>query len=138
MIILYEYMWTHRVIPIGTKHPDDVSPSFMGTSVGRWEGNTFVVDVVGFKPGLWLTGGLVTSDALHLTERYTRVGPDKLDFQVTFEDATHWTQPWTAAYSMRTGEGELYEYACHEGNYGLRNILENARDEERKAAEAAR
>ena len=65
-------MWTHRVIPIGTKHPDDISPSFMGSSVGRWDGNTFVVDVVGFKPGGWLPGGLVTSDALHLTERYNR------------------------------------------------------------------
>ena len=71
---------------------------------------------------------------LRVTERYTRVGADKVDFKVTFEDETQWTQPWTAAYSMRTGEGELYEYACHEGNYGLRNILENARDEERKAA----
>ncbi len=73
-----------------------------------------------------------------MTERYTRTGPDNVAFQVTFDDDTQWTQPWTAAYTMNTAEGELYEYACHEGNYGLRNILENARDEERKAAGAGR
>jgi hypothetical protein len=73
-----------------------------------------------------------------VVESYTRTAADKVDFKVTFEDDTQWAQPWTAAFTMNTGEGELYEYACHEGNYGLRNILENARDEERKAAAGAR
>lgn len=117
MVILYEYMWTHRVIPIGAKQPDDVSPSFMGTSVGRWEGNTFVVDVVGFKPGLWLTGGLVTSDALRLTERYTRVDRDQLNYEVTIEDPKVLTKPFTQRTTLMLREGaRLREYSCAENN----------------------
>ncbi len=117
MIILYEYMWTHRVIPIGAKHADDVSPSFMGDSVGRWDGNTFVVDVVGFKPGGWLTGGLVTSDALHLTERYTRVDRDQLNYEVTIEDSKMLTKPFTQRTTLMLREGfRLREYSCAENN----------------------
>jgi hypothetical protein len=74
---------------------------------------------------------------MKITERYTRIGPDIIDFKITFEDPETWTAPWTAAYLMRTSEGPLFEYACHEGNYGLRNILEVARDEEAAAAAAA-
>jgi hypothetical protein len=117
MIILYEYMWTHRVIPIRAKHAEDASPSFMGNSVGRWEGNTFVVDVVGFKPGLWLTGGLVTSDALHLTERYTRVDRDQLNYDVTIEDPKVLTKPFTQRTTLMLREGaRLREYSCAENN----------------------
>ena len=71
---------------------------------------------------------------LKLTERYHRTSADKIEFTMTFEDDAQWVQPWTVAYSVRPAEGELYEYACHEGNYGLRNILENARDADRAAA----
>jgi len=117
VIILYEYLWTHRVIPIGGKHPEDMSPSFMGDSVGRWEGNTFVVDVVGFKPGGWLTGGLVTSDALHLTERYTRVDRDQLNYEVTIEDPKVLTKPFTQRTTLMLREGaRLREYSCAENN----------------------
>jgi hypothetical protein len=77
-----------------------------------------------------------SDENLVLTERYTKVAPDKIDFRLTFDDRTHWTQPWTLAYFMRTGEGEMYEYACHEGNYGMRNTLQEARDAERAAAAA--
>jgi len=117
VIILYEYLWTHRVIPIGGKHPEDLSPSFMGDSVGRWEGNTLVVDVVGFKPGGWLTGGLVTSDALHLTERYTRVDRDQLNYEVTIEDPKVLTKPFTQRTTLMLREGaRLREYSCAENN----------------------
>ena len=117
VIILYEYLSSHRVIPIGGKHPEDLSPSFMGDSVGRWEGNTFVVDVVGFKPGGWLTGGLVTSDALHLTERYTRVDRDQLNYEVTIEDPKVLTKPFTQRTTLMLREGaRLREYSCAENN----------------------
>jgi hypothetical protein len=117
VIILYEYMWTHRVIPIATKHPEDISPSFMGDAVGHWEGNTFVADVVGFKPGGWLTGGLVTSDALHLTERYTRVDRDQLNYEVTIEDPKMLTKPFTQRTTLMLREGaRLREYSCAENN----------------------
>jgi hypothetical protein len=117
VIILYEYMWTHRVIPIGAKHPEDLSPSFMGDSVGRWDGDTFVVDVVGFKPGGWLTGGLGTSDALHLTERYTRLDRDQLRYEVTIEDPKVLTKPFTQRTTLMLREGaRLREYSCAENN----------------------
>jgi hypothetical protein len=117
MIILYEYMTVHRVIPIGGTHPDDISPSFMGDSIGRWDGDTFVVDVIGFKPGGWLTGGLVTSDALHLTERYTRVDRDQLNYEVTIDDPKVLTKPFTQKTSLMLREGaRLREYSCAENN----------------------
>jgi hypothetical protein len=117
MIILYEYLWTFRVIPIGAAHPADMSPSFMGDSVGRWDGNTFVVDVTGFKPGGWLPGGLVTSDALHLTERYTRVDRDQLNYEVTIEDPKVLTKPFTQRATLMLREGaRLREYSCAENN----------------------
>jgi len=117
MIILYEYMTVHRVVPINGKHPDDLSPSFMGDSVGRWEGDTFVVDVIGFKPGGWLTGGLVTSDALHLTERYTRVDRDQLNYEVTIDDPKVLTKPFAQRTTLMLREGaRLREYSCAENN----------------------
>jgi hypothetical protein len=117
VVIMYEYLWSYRVIPIATKHPDDMSPSFMGDSIGRWDGNTFVVDVVGFKPGGWLTGGLVTSDALHLTERFTRVDRDQLNYEVTIDDSKVLTKPFTQRTTLMLREGaRLREYSCAENN----------------------
>jgi hypothetical protein len=132
--IVHEMVHETRLVPLDGSSFGNVR-SYLGESRGHWEGDTLVVETRNFN-GKAPYRGATTN--LRVTERYTRVGADKIDFKVTFEDETQWTQPWTAAYSMRTGEGELYEYACHEGNYGLRNILENARDEERKAAGAAR
>jgi hypothetical protein len=132
--IVHEMVHETRLVPLDDSAYGNVR-SYQGESRGRWEGDTLVVETRNFDGKAPYRGAGAN---LKVTERYTRVGPDKVDFNVTFEDATQWTQPWTAAYSLRAGEGELYEYACHEGNYGLRNILENARDEERKAAEAAR
>jgi hypothetical protein len=118
LIIMYEYLWSFRVIPIdGRGHPNDMNPSFMGDSVGRWEGNTLVVDVVGFKPGGWLTGGLITSDALHLTERFTRVDRDQLNYEVTIEDPKVLTKPFTQRTTLMLREGQrLREYSCAENN----------------------
>jgi hypothetical protein len=117
VVILYEYLSTIRVVPMGAKHPEDMSPSYLGDSVGHWEGNTFVVDVVGFKPGGWLAGGLVTSDALHLTERYTRVDRDQLNYEVTIEDPKVLTKPFTQRTTLMLREGaRLREYSCAENN----------------------
>jgi hypothetical protein len=135
MIFLYEYLWTHRVVPVGTTHPDDISPSFMGDSVGQWEGNTFVVDVIGFKPGSWLNGGLITSDALHLTERYTRVDRDQLTYEVTIEDPKVLTKPFTTRTTLMLREGaRLREYSCAENNMDpavYERMLKNATSFER-------
>ena len=75
IVILYEYMSVFRVIPLNAEHPDDMIPSYMGNSVAHWEGDTLVVDIVGFNDKTWLAGtGTFHTDALHITERYTRVG----------------------------------------------------------------
>jgi hypothetical protein len=118
VVILYEYFWLFRVIPIdGRGHPDDLEPTFMGDSVGRWDGDTLVVDVVGFKPGGWLGGGFVHSDALHLTERYTRVDRDQINYEVTIEDPKVLTRPFTQRSTLMLREGaRLREYSCAENN----------------------
>jgi hypothetical protein len=130
--IVHEMVHETRIVPLDGSPFGNVK-GYMGESRGRFEGDTLVVETRNFDGRAPFRGATTN---LKVTERYTRVAPDKVDFKVTFEDDTQWTQPWTAAYTMNTAEGELYEYACHEGNYGLRNILENARDEERAAARA--
>jgi hypothetical protein len=74
---------------------------------------------------------------MRVVERLARTGPDAIDYQFTVYDSTTWTKPWTAAVPIATSQGEIYEYACHEGNYGLKNILSGARAEERLSGEAA-
>jgi hypothetical protein len=127
--IVHEMVHETRIVPLDGSPFSNVK-SYMGESRGRWEGDTLVVETRNFNGQAPFRGATTN---LRVTERYTRVAPDKVGFEVTFADDTQWVQPWTAAYTMNSAEGELYEYACHEGNYGLRNILENARDEERAA-----
>jgi len=131
--IVHEMIHETRVVPLGGSFGH--VRSYLGESRGHWEGDTLVVETRNFNGR---TGYRGSGENLVLTERYTRVAPDKIDFRLTFDDPTQWTQPWTVAYFMRTGEGELYEYACHEGNYGMRNILQEARDAERAAASPAK
>jgi hypothetical protein len=129
--ITHEMIHETRVVPLRGKFGS--VKSYLGESRGHWEGDTLVVESRNFNGKAGYRG---SDENLVLTERYTRVAPDKIDFRLTFDDRTQWTQPWTVAYFMRTGEGEMYEYACHEGNYGMRNTLQEARDAERAAAAA--
>jgi len=132
--IVHELIHETRVVPLGGQFGH--VRSYLGESRGHWEGDTLVVETRNFNGRAGFRGA---GENLVLTERYTRVAPDKIDFRLTFADATQWTQPWTVAYFMRTtADAELYEYACHEGNYGMRNILEEARDAERAAAAQAK
>ena len=121
LVILYEYMSTFRVIPFGTEHPDDLLPSYMGNSVARWDGDTLVVDIVGFNDKTWLAGtGTFHSDALHIVERYTRVSKDRIDYEVTMEDPNVLTKPWVLRSSLMLREGtRLQEYVCAENNLDL-------------------
>ena len=118
LIALYEYFWVFRVIPLDRReHPDDVEPSHMGDSIGRWEGDTLVVDVTSFKPGGWLAAGFVHSDALHLVERYRRVDRDRLDYEATIEDPNVLTRPYTQRVTLMLREDtRLREYSCAENN----------------------
>jgi hypothetical protein len=117
LVILYEYLWEFRSIPIGGSHPDDADPSFLGDSVAHWEGDTLVVDVTSFKAGGWLGGGFVHSDQLHLIERYTRVDRDQVNYEVTIEDPIVLTKPFTQRNTLMLREGtRLREYSCLENN----------------------
>ena len=118
IVIMYEYMNVFRVIPMNAKHPDDLVPTYMGDSVGRWEGDTLVVDVVGFNDKTWLTGaGTFHSEALHITERYTRVDKDRINYDVTIEDPKVLLRPWVVHSSMMRRDGtRLQEYVCVENN----------------------
>ena len=118
IVILYEYMNVFRIIPLNAKHPADLVPSYMGDAVGRWDGDTLVVDVVGFNDKTWLTGaGTFHSEALHITERYTRVDKDRINYDVTIEDPRVLTRPWVVHSTMMLREGtRLLEYVCVENN----------------------
>ncbi len=118
IVMLYEYMNVFRVIPLNAKHADDVVPTYMGDSVGRWEGDTLNVDVVGFNDKTWLTGtGTFHSEALHITERYTRVDKDRINYDVIMEDPKVLTKLWVIHSSMMLREGtRVQEYVCAENN----------------------
>lgn len=118
IVVIYEYMNIFRLIPLNAKHPDDLVASYMGDSVGHWEGDTLVVDVTGFNDKTWLTStGTFHSESLHLTERYTRVDKDRINYDVTMEDPKVLTKPWTIHSSLMLREGtRVQEYVCAENN----------------------
>jgi len=129
--IQIEMLGGTRVIPTdGRRHISQSIRQWMGDSVARWEGDTLVVDTTNFTDKVLYRGA---AENLHLVERFTRVGPGQIDYRVTIGDPTTFTQPWTLAIPfVDTGE-DMFEYACHEGNYGMEGILSGAREEERAA-----
>jgi hypothetical protein len=119
VIMLYEIHHAFRIIPTdGRGHPDDVEPSYLGDSVGHWEGDTLVVDVTDFNEKTWLfTVGTVHSDKLKVTERYTRDTFDTIRYQVTMEDPVVFTKPWHLEETFRLRPNErIREYECIENN----------------------
>jgi hypothetical protein len=132
--IVVEMVHDVRTIRLGGKHnPASVRP-WMGDSIGHWEGETLVVETTNFHPAQSFRGA---SDNLKVTERFTRVAPDQILYKFTVEDPTVFSQPWSAELAMNASDKNIYEYACHEGNYALPGILAGAREAERVAAEAA-
>jgi hypothetical protein len=123
--ITYELIHDTRIIPIETTpRLSEKIRMYMGDARGHWEGTTLVVETTNLKAN---TRG--ASPGLRLVERFTRTGRDSIDYQVTFIDPTTWTAPWTAALDMkrRPDDGGVFEYACHEGNYGLEHMLRTSR-----------
>jgi hypothetical protein len=128
-----------RIVRIGGDKLPDSMRSFVGDSIGRWEGDTLVVETTGFRPDdqfrISITGRpILVSPSAKVIERFTRAGPDELNYQFTVEDPEVYAKPWLAEYSMVTGVEDMYEFACHEGNYGLTNILQGQRQIERRTA----
>ena len=130
--ITHEMMHDTRIVPLDQRpHLSPRIRHYMGDSRGRWEGNTLVIDVTNFHPRTNYRGSRAT---LHLIERYTRTGVDRMRYEVTIDDPTTFERPWTAVLDLAP-QKDMYEYACHEGNRGLENILRAARFEEAHSAE---
>jgi hypothetical protein len=131
VVILVEMIHDVRIIPLdGRPHLGSSVRQWMGDSRGHWEGNTLVVDTTDFNGKARFRGA---DEKMHLTERFTRADPDTLLYEFSVDDPTAFTKPWSAQVPMRTSEGPIFEYACHEGNYGMEGILGGARAEEKKA-----
>jgi hypothetical protein len=135
VMILFELAHDVRIIPLdGGPHPAAAVRQWKGDSRGRWEGDTLVVETTNFNGKNPLRG---SSTNMRVTERFTRLGADRISYKFTIDDAATWTKPWTAELFMQKTDGPIFEHACHEGNYGLMNTLVGHRLEEKKAAEEA-
>ena len=136
VVILNEMVHEARIVPLdGRPHVD--LRQYLGDSRARWDGDTLVVTTTNFLRETSFLDGGSTAD-LQLTERFTRMSPDILQYQVTVDDPTTFTRPWTYEVPMQVNAESLYEYACHEGNYGMYNILAGAAMRDIKADKASR
>jgi hypothetical protein len=133
--IRYEMIHETRIIPLdGRPHASSNIRTYMGDARGHWDGETLVVETVNFRDDGTYRGA--NGATLKITERFTRVAPSTVKWAVTLEDPKTWTKPWTFAMPLTMDDTQpVLEYACHEGNLGLRNILSAARAEEKRAAE---
>lgn len=132
VVILHEMVHESRIVPMdGRPHVNADIRQWNGDSRGRWEGETLVVETTNFSDKTSFRG---SSSGLKVIERFRRADANTLQYQVTLEDSTTWTQPWTAALAMPMTEGDMFEYACHEGNYGMTNLLAGARVQELEAS----
>jgi hypothetical protein len=161
VVIFLEMIHDARIIPLdGRPHLPASIPQLLGDSRGHWEGDTLVIDTTNFKDkadyidpaklvdkknaALWsdfrgasvfIGGGAAGAGAgphAHLTERLTRVDANTLRYEFTMNDPTMWTKPWTAEEFLTKADTPIYEYACHEGNYGISGILSGARAKEKR------
>ena len=130
VVIFNEMIHDARIVPTDGR-PHGTLPRWTGDSRGRWEGDTLVVETINFRRETSLPG---SSAATHLVERFTRVDPDTIKYEFTVTDPTTYTRPWTAVMPLRAIDELIYEYACHEGNYGMRGILAGARAKEKAEA----
>ena len=136
VVLHSELIHEARIIPLdGRPHVPVGVRLWDGDSRGRWDGHTLVVDTVHFSaetPIRPIRGFLMNAGNMHLTERFTLLDADTLQYEVTVDDPTTWTRPWTAVTTWKRSAELMFEYACHEGNAALGHILSGARDEERR------
>jgi hypothetical protein len=146
VVIHHEMIHEARIVPVDGRPPlPDRIRQWMGDSRGRWEGDTLVIETANFTDKGWIgtsaaTGrikGITDSETLKVVERLTPTAPDTILYQVTVEDPARFEQPWTVQMPLTRDQNyRLYEYACHEGNYAVSNILSGARHQEREAGTA--
>jgi hypothetical protein len=132
--IRYEMIHETRIIPLESRpHVDSRIKTYMGDARGHFDGNTLVVETTNFRDP-----NRGASDKLRLIERFKPVAPNKVEWSVTYDDASTWARPWTFAMNLTKDPTQApFEYACHEGNYGLHNILSAARAEEKAGKTSA-
>ena len=136
VMIVTEMIHDVRVIPLATlPQPDKNIRQWMGISSGRWEGNTLVVETTNFNGKNPFRG---STENMRVTERFTRIADDTVQYRFTIEDETMWARPWTGELPMKKTVGPIFEHACHEGNFGLYNTLVGARLEDKKAVDATK
>ena len=131
VMILVEMVHDVRVIRMNGTHKPSNIRTLLGDSVGHWEGDTLVVDTTNFRPETAFRG---SSEDVHVIERFRRVDPDTILYRATIDDPSTYTKQWTMEFPFRATEGPVYEYACHEGNYAMTDILGGARKQEAEAA----
>ncbi|WP_309605954.1 hypothetical protein [Phenylobacterium sp.] len=132
--IVVEMVHDARIVRLGGAHIPAMVRPWMGDSIGRWEGDTLVIETTNFHPEQVFRGA---SAHLKVTERLTPVGKDRMRYGFWVEDASVFSQPWGGEYEFSRSKGPVYEYACHEGNYGLVGILQGARQEDRTGVKTA-
>jgi hypothetical protein len=135
-MILAEMLHDARIVPLDTRPalPSTVQ-QWTGVRRGHWEGDTLVVETTNLNGKNPFRG--MTSEKMRVTERFTRISDETIRYQFTVDDPGTWSRPWSGEMPMKKTVGPIFEHACHEGNYGMTNILAGARAEEKKAAEAA-
>lgn len=132
VMIMTEMIHDVRIVRLnGTPHPPPSVRLWLGDSIGHWDGKALVVDTTNFTNKTSFHG---SDENLHVIERFTRADAKTLVYEFTVDDPTAFTRSWSARLPLAPSDGPIYEYACHEGNYALRDILAGAREEERKAA----
>jgi len=133
VVMLMEMAHAARIIPLnGGPHIGSDIRQWLGDSRGHWEGETLVVETKNYSRKSYFQGA---AENLEITERFTRVAPDVLEYEVTVNDPSTWTKPWSAMIPLRQSEDAVFEYACHEGNIGMEGILSGARALEKAEAE---
>lgn len=130
VMILNEMNHDARIVRMNAEHLPPTIRKWMGDSIGRWDGDTLVVDTTNFTDKTRFRG---SSDQLHVVERFSRMDGKTLLYRFTVEDPSTWEKSWTGEYTWPATDDQLYEYACHEANYALSNILSGARQREREA-----
>ncbi len=131
VVFMTEMIHDTRVIPLdGRPHLPSTVQQWLGDSRGHWEGDTLVVDTANYKPRSFMS---VSSEKLHVIERFSRTGPESLKYEITIDDPGTWTKPWSLMVPWKHSPKPIFEYACHEGNIGMVGILAGARAQERAA-----
>ena len=131
VVLTMEMIHDTRVIPLDTRpHVGPTVRQWLGDSRGHWEGDTLVVDTTNYKPRSFMSR---SSEQLHIVERFSRTSPGTLRYEITVNDPGTWTKPWSLMFPLTRADHPMWEYGCHEGNYGMAGILTGARAEERAA-----